>query len=186
MFKKFLVFVAVGFLFPIQYVAAQDNLVAPENLKLNAINLTWPLENLLVGGQPSKMDLETIRKLGFSTIITLRPIEEERHANIGYDEAVVAEKMGFQFVRIPILDSTDLTDENLQKLDKALMASTGKAFVHCRTGNRVGAMLALRAFRMQNLSYDQSLDLGIRAGLNTMQADVETAMKGKPKSVADQ
>lgn len=150
---------------------AAQNIRNFENIVINQVNI----EGLMIGGQPQKRDLEKIRKLGFKTVITLRPENEDAN-EVNFDEEAEAKKLGFNFVRIPIVDSSDLTDKNIQALDTALKMADGKAFVHCRTGNRVGAMLALRAFRIQNISYPEALALGKKAGLNTMQPDVETVM----------
>lgn len=145
---------------------------------LDATNVSSPVKGLLVGGQPSLMDLEKIKTLGFETIISLRPVEEDIR-EINYDERAEAAKLGLDFVRIPIMSAMDLTPKNLSLLDMALAAAKGKAFVHCRTGNRVGAMLALRAFHMQNTPMSDAIALGEKAGLDApYKAAIEEQMRG--------
>ena len=82
-------------------------------------SLYIPIEGLLVGGQPEKSDLRKIKELGFNTIISLRPKTEEEE-EVGYDEETEADKLGFDFIRIPITDANDLNSKNLSALNKAL------------------------------------------------------------------
>ncbi len=124
--------------------------------------LATPIEGLMVGGQPKKGDIPKIKDLGFETIISLNPEPSSRRLK-RFDEAYTAETLGMKFIRIPIHSNKDLNDKNIALLDEALSAAGGKAFVHCSDGNRVGAMLALRAFRMQNISVDESIEFGKKA-----------------------
>ncbi|UTW59194.1 hypothetical protein KFE96_02475 [Kordiimonas sp. SCSIO 12603] len=150
----------------------------PKEDALQVPNLQTPIKGLLVGGQPEKMDIAKIKALGFDTIITLRPYTEETTA-LTYDEKMVVEDLGMTFVRIPIQTEIDLNDRNLALLNQALEAAGGKAFVHCRTGNRVGAMLALRAFKMQKVPFAEAMELGRKAGLNTWTEATEKRLKGE-------
>lgn len=133
--------------------------------KLQIPNVSSPVDGLLVGGQPAKRDLLKIKELGFQTIISLRPKQEDV-AEIDYDEQAETNRLGMKFVRIPIISPMDLNEKNISLLDMALAEANGKAFVHCRTGNRVGAMLALRAFHMQNISVGEAIALGKKAGID--------------------
>lgn len=156
---------------------AQEQPDNPQKLS----SLFIPIEGLLVGGQPSVEDLGKIKALGFNTIISLRP-ELEEESEVGYNEQSEAAKLGFEFIRIPITDADDLNNKNLSALDMAIEKANGGAFLHCRTGNRVGAMLALRAFRMQQRSYADALALGKNSGMTWLTESVEKLMQNSPNS----
>ncbi len=47
----------------------------------------------------------------------------------------------------------------------------GPVLLHCRTGNRVGALLALRA-SMQGASDEEALEIGRKAGLGSLETAV--------------
>ena len=151
---------------------AQDQ--ATESQELSSLFI--PIEGLLVGGQPTRVDLKKIKALGFNTIISLRP-EQEEEAEVGYDEPSEAAKLGFKFVRIPITDANDLNSKTLAALNSAIEAANGGAFLHCRTGNRVGAMLSLRAFRMQQRSHVDAIALGKKSGMTWLTESVEKLLQ---------
>jgi len=149
---------------------------------LDAVNVAAPIEGLLVGGQPSQTDLLKIKALGFQTIISLRTLEEDL-ATIDFDEKIEAEKLGIKFIRIPIVDTSDLTEKTLKLLDETLAAAGGRAFLHCSTGNKVGAALAMRAFRMQNKTYSEAIELGSKAGLTgNMKTTVQNTLQATSDS----
>ncbi len=169
-------------------LSSLTNATPPENPKkttadqetLDIPNLSTPIKGLLVGGQPTIADISKIKEFGFTTIISLRPKDEEKR-EVAFDEEAEVLKQGIKFIRIPIADKLDLNDKKIQLLDMALAEASGKVFVHCRTGNRVGAMLALRAFKMQNISISEAIELGEKAGLNTMLEDVKEKMTSPEK-----
>jgi hypothetical protein len=48
--------------------------------------------------------------------------------------------------------------------------------VHCASGNRVGALLALRANRLEGASPEDALELGLDAGLTRLEPAVREAL----------
>lgn len=49
-------------------------------------------------------------------------------------------------------------------------------FVHCVSGNRGGALLAIRAHEIQGLSVDESLAFGRAAGLGSLEEKVKSEL----------
>lgn len=129
---------------------------------------------LVVGGQPDADALNVARAVGITTVISLRT-PSEPHAQ---DEHAQAEAVGLRHVSIPVAGVDGLTEENAQALDRAL-AESGPAhtLLHCGTGNRAGALLALRAFHVQGKTVDEALEIGERAGLTRLRDQVREHMQ---------
>ena len=79
-------------------------------------------------------------------------------------------------MNIPVADKADLTLEKAKFLANALENSPAPIFIHCAGGNRVGALLAMKAGLVDGLSTDQALDLGDRAGLAGLRDEVVAAL----------
>lgn len=116
---------------------------------------------VLSAGQPSRANLEAASRAGARTVVNLR-LEGEFAE---FDEAGVAADLGLRYVHIPIGGAPDLTLENAQALHRALSAGM-PAIVHCGSGNRVGALFAVRARYIADKSVDQALQIGVDAGLD--------------------
>jgi protein tyrosine phosphatase (PTP) superfamily phosphohydrolase (DUF442 family) len=118
--------------------------------------------------------VQQLKHSGIETVISLVPAEERP----GFDEAKAMQHAGLRFIAIPIAGAVDLTMENVEKLDLALAASTGqKTLIHCASGNRVGALMALRAAWIQGQSPAQALQVGKHYGLTKLEAAVADKLK---------
>lgn len=136
---------------------------------LNMRNQAHPTETLMTGGQPSLADLAVLKERGITTVINLRGLNEK----LGFDEAAELEKLGMDYVQIPMSSAADLTKENALKLDDALKNSKGKTVVHCASGNRVGALLALREFQIKGKSAEEAMAFGKTAGMTKLASAVK-------------
>ncbi len=130
---------------------------------------TQPRPGLHTGGQPSQEQIEQFAGQGVRTVIDLRPDSEAR----GYDEAALVKQQGLRYVQLPIAGPDDLTPENAAALKQALDESQGPVLLHCASGNRVGALLALMARQQEGTSREQALELGREAGLKSLAPVVE-------------
>ncbi|HET9049559.1 MAG TPA: protein tyrosine phosphatase family protein [Chiayiivirga sp.] len=129
--------------------------------------LTQLKTGLWVGGQPDQAQLAQFAKGGGAVVIDLRMPDEDR----GLDEAKAVADLGLSYVSLPIDSHTGITADNARALHEALAAATGPVLLHCRTGNRVGALLALDAVA-QGSSREQALDLARRAGVDVMEPEL--------------
>lgn len=122
---------------------------------------------LLIGGQPSLEQLKAIREAGYQMVITLRP-ETERGDE---GEPAAVESMGMKFLRIPVAGAPGLTESNARALDAALaQEDVLPAVVHCSIGQRVSALMGLRAFVVERISPAAAMDLAKSLGLKELEA----------------
>jgi len=139
-------------------------------------NLAGPLPidvSAFSAGQPTQQQLIELARWGVATVINLRPQSEMADLD---EEALVGE-FGMGYVQIPIADETDLTIKNVRSFAFALENYPAPFFIHCAAGNRVGALIALKAFMFDGYEVEQALELGIKAGLTELYEAVVAAMK---------
>lgn len=100
-------------------------------------NGACPLPGLATGGQPAPTQVAALARAGFKTVLDLRAADEPR----GFDEDAAMKANGVRYVKLPVTPAT-LNDGVFDQVRK-LMAETGGTgvFVHCASGNRVGAAL---------------------------------------------
>lgn len=127
--------------------------------------LKQPRPGLLTGGQPSAQQLHDAARAGVTTVIDLRTPQEER----GYDEQAAAEKLGLRYVRLPIGGAGDINEANARTLDRLLKQDAGTTLLHCASGNRVGALLALAHARVDGAAAEEALQFGRDAGLGSLE-----------------
>ena len=115
---------------------------------------------LASAGQPDEAAFTAFSKNGFVAVIDLRGEAEPR----GLDEKAVVEGLGMSYVTLPVGKAADISFEKARELDELIKSFDGPVLVHCGSGNRVGALLALRASE-QGASDEEALELGRSAGL---------------------
>lgn len=126
-------------------------------------NLVQPEPHLLSGGQPTPEALRALREAGCGVLVNLRPREEFDDA----EQAALARELGLEYVRIPIAGPQDLNAEAVELLERVLCkcGESHAVLVHCASGNRVGALLALHANHRRGMDPEQALAYGERSGL---------------------
>ncbi len=133
--------------------------------------------DLWAGGQPDRAQLAQFAKDGGAVVIDLRMPDEDR----GLDEAKAVAELGLSYVSLPIDSHTGITADNARALHEALAAATGPVLLHCRTGNRVGALLALDAVA-QGSSSEQALELARRAGVDVLEPELREKLGCGPQA----
>ena len=129
-----------------------------------ASDFAQPKAGLHTGGQPTVEDLKRLKDEGVRTVIDLRGPTEDR----GYDEAAEARRLGLAYIAFPISGKDDITSANAKALGDLLGAHQGNVLLHCASGNRVGALLALEAVA-RNVPREDALELGRKAGLTSLE-----------------
>ena len=130
-----------------------------------AHDFAQPRPGLHTGGQPTAEDLERLKAEGVRTVIDLRGATEDR----GYDQAAEVRRLGMDYIALPIAGKDDITPANAAALHALLEEHEGEVLLHCASGNRVGALLALAAVQVDGASAEEALTLGRAAGLKSLE-----------------
>ncbi|HYW02472.1 MAG TPA: protein tyrosine phosphatase family protein [Gammaproteobacteria bacterium] len=142
--------------------------------KVDVPNALVPCHGVCTGGQPTRESLEEARQKGFRTIVNLRPEGEFTD----FDQAAVVRELGMEYIVIPVAGARDLNAENARRLHEILSdPDRCPALVHCGSGNRVGALFALRACLHEGCTPDESLQRGREAGLTGLEPTVHEILQ---------
>lgn len=133
---------------------------------------------LHTGGQPDTEDLSAFAAGGGTQIIDLRGVNEDR----GFDEAAAARQRGLHYHSLPITGAAGLNRDNVEALDRLLEQTVGqgeKTLLHCASGNRVGALMALRAHWLHGNTEAEALAIGRAHGMTGLEAQVRELLREK-------
>mgnify|MGYP000097199112 FL=1 len=134
---------------------------------LGVRNARMPIEGLLTSGQVTEEQFDALVEGGYRHFISLRPESED---GAGWEEAYAQPGT---FTRLPIAGAGDLTRENVEALDQLLdEVGDDPAVLYCGSSNRVGALLALRAYWMDGVPAEEAAELGRAAGMTRLEAPV--------------
>jgi len=125
-------------------------------------------DRILVGGQPTPEQLETLRGLGYSTVVNLRMPQES-----GTTDPGLVRELGMEYVSIPIGGAETVNEANARRLAEVLEKAEGGVVVHCASGNRVGALFAMKAFYVDGKSPEEALAVGRAAGVTRLEPVVK-------------
>lgn len=142
-------------------------------LQVDVPNLHMPRAGLLTGGQPSAAAWRDLRASGVSRVVNLLPASELGSR----DEAGEVEASGMDYVQIAVSGPDDLTPENAALLWQSMQDDSGSVLVHCASGNRVGALLALAAQQVGGMSPRAALEFGHAAGLTQLEPIVRERLQ---------
>ena len=134
--------------------------------------LRQPRPGLYTGGQPPAAAWNTIVAQGVRTVVNLRP-----DAEVGVrDEAAEVRAAGMAYRQIPVAGAADITVENASRLWALLAATSGPKLVHCSSGNRVGALLAIGAATQGGMDTEAAIAFGRSAGLGSAEGRVREVL----------
>lgn len=117
--------------------------------------------------QPDAAAIAEFRSEGVTTVVDFRHAKERPDFN----EAAAVEKAGLAYVNIPYAGAPELTDEVFDKARETLKSLNTPAVMHCRSGNRVGAVWL--SFRVLDggVTWDQALAEAKQVGLKDPQLE---------------
>lgn len=139
---------------------------------LDLPNLKIPGESVYSCGQPSPGQLRALKEAGVRTIVDLRDPGE-----IDWDERSEVEGLGMAYHRIPVTGPGDITEDNARRLGEITDADDARpVVVHCGSGNRVGALYALKAFHCDGCGAEEALEAGRAAGLAQLEPFVRQCL----------
>ncbi|MDI1251784.1 sulfur transferase domain-containing protein [Thermomonas sp.] len=138
--------------------------LATSQLQSDVPHLHVPRAGLVTGGQPDATAWRDLHAAGVTRVINLRPASELGSRN----EAGEVQASGMDYVQIDVAGAGDLTADNARLLWQSLQAGSGTVLVHCASGNRAGALLALAA-QHSGMSPEAALEFGKAAGLTKLE-----------------
>ncbi|MEM7432563.1 MAG: protein tyrosine phosphatase family protein [Pseudomonadota bacterium] len=136
------------------------------------IAMTHPIA---VAGQPSAENFSEIAEAGYTVVVDMRGENENRGMD---DEGAVVESLGMQYVAFPLVGGEAISWENAAKLHELLDEADGPVLLHCGSGNRVAALLALRDSQ-QGASDEEAIGAGRAAGLTSLEPLVRQRLAEK-------
>ncbi|WP_131669048.1 beta-lactamase hydrolase domain-containing protein [Psychrobacter pygoscelis] len=143
-----------------------------EGLSANFDTLLQPNDNTIVCGALDEEKVKALAEAGVQHIINLQPDDE-----LDFDEAAAAERFGMTYSHLPISGADDLKQVNLLAFDRILREHHGKKIaMHCQSGNRVGAAVALRAGWLRGRKMETALERGRAHGLTTLEEEVHNRL----------
>ena len=131
-----------------------------------------PDERTIVCGVLDADKVASLSQAGVEVVINLQPDDE-----LGFDEAAAVEHAGMAYEHLPISGANDLKQLNILAFDNLLRQHHGKKMaLHCKTGNRVGAAMALRAGWLRGRKMDTAMARGRSHGLVGLEQEVHNRL----------
>lgn len=122
------------------------------------------LDGIFAGSQPAADDLRHAKENGITTVLNLRPTSED----VGFDEAALVAELGLKYHLIPFASPAELTDEVFERARAVLRDPSNRpVFLHCNSGNRVGAIWIAYRVLDGGLTWDAALEEAQQVGLKT-------------------
>lgn len=135
-----------------------------------------PVDGITSSGQPDAEALKVFADSGYKAVVDLRGAQESR----GLDEADVVEDLGMTYVPFPITGSDAISFDNAAMLRRLIDEQDGPVLVHCGSGNRVGALLAL-AEALEGADDEQAIAAGKAGGLTGLEPVVRERLAERRK-----
>jgi len=143
------------------------------------VNEHHPLPGLATGGAPTSPEgFQALAAAGYRTFVDLRS-----DAEVTPEIQAAAEAAGLVYRRIPLTGDKDLDLGTARELAAVLDERAKEPVaIACASGNRVGALLAVKAFWLDGLPPEQALALGRQAGLTRLEPSVRSLLGLPPAS----
>ncbi len=133
------------------------------------------VDGITSAGQPDAQALDVFAESGYAVVIDMRGPGEDRGMD---DFAGAVEATGMKYVPFPLVGKEAISFDNAAKLDAMLEEIDGPVLMHCGSGNRVGAVLALRQ-SLKGASDEEALAYGKDAGMTRLEPLVREVLEAK-------
>lgn len=164
-------------------IMTQNIAILPEDQPVldrdNGINLTTTLapyfrpdEQTIVCGALDEEKIAALVKAGVELVINLQADDE-----LAFDEAAAVTQAGMSYEHLPINGANDLKQLKILAFDNILRQHHGKKTVmHCGSGNRAGAAMALRAGWLRGRKMETAMERGFSHGLTSLEQEVHNRL----------
>jgi uncharacterized protein (TIGR01244 family) len=131
-----------------------------------------PIDGITSSGQPDAKAFALVAESGYVAVIDMRGPSENR----GLNAKAVVEELGLEYIEFPLVGSESISFANAKQLDALLNDIDGPVLLHCGSGNRVGAILALR-HSLQGAGDEDAMQYGKSAGLTSLEPVVKDRLE---------
>lgn len=129
------------------------------------VNASSPVPWLVVGGQPSRGQLQALVSAGLHTVIDIREAMEDRT----FDEPAVAAAAGLQYVYAPVVSGA-LDDASMTRVLEALRASRDHpTLLHCNSANRTAGPVIAYLMLDEAVPQETAVNTAMRGGLRSFE-----------------
>lgn len=136
-------------------------------------NAVSPAPGIVAAGRVRASDVGVLRRAGIRHVIDLTPDAETPE----FDEAAAIRAAGLSYSNLPLRGASDLTRDNVLAFDALVRSAKRPVLVHCASGNRVGAMAALRAAWVDGQPLEEAIAIGKAWGLKGLEGEVRQRIK---------
>ena len=161
MMKKLITLLILAFFVP-GGVIADGDIDVPEKIELEGFDgLVAKTGGIYLASQPTEAVLEWAQSQGVTTIINLRSdAEMEKHTAASYDEAAMVDKMGLEYVHIPLGGKKHpYTEISVEAFAEAMTRSGNQnVLVHCASAGRVSYMWAAWLVKYQGFEVEDAVE----------------------------
>jgi protein tyrosine phosphatase (PTP) superfamily phosphohydrolase (DUF442 family) len=168
----------------IDTVAANDNAVtdipsddhsdSDNGVDLSAVFEPYfrPDANTIVCGALNEEKVAALAKAGVELVINL-----QSEGELSFNESDAVERAGMSYEHLPINGAEELKQLKILAFDNILRQYHGKKMaMHCGSGNRVGAAIALRAGWLRGRKMDTAMERGRSHGLTKLDQEVHNRL----------
>ena len=132
-----------------------------------------PAPGIVSAGRLKPEDIARLKDAGIEHVVDLTPDDETPD----FDEANAVRSAGIDYSNLPIRGAADLTRESVIAFDRMMSTAKRPVLVHCASGNRVGAMAALRAAWVEGQSEEDAIATGKAWGLKGLEPQVRERIR---------
>lgn len=132
---------------------------------------------LVVGGEPSQKDVQILKRQGTVFFINCLPVREQ-----SWDEFTYVTQQDLNYERLSIERDNGIHLLNALKLQSILNAHAHEqVFLHCATGNRIGALIAVYQYYALGRTAKHAISVGEYWGLKDKEKISNMLLEGKLK-----
>jgi protein tyrosine phosphatase (PTP) superfamily phosphohydrolase (DUF442 family) len=131
-----------------------------------------PDQQTIVCGVLDEDKISALAAAGVEVVINL-----QADADLIFDEATAVTQAGMYYQQLAISGTDDLKQLKILAFDNILRQYHGKkTAIHCRSGNLVGAAIALRAGWLRGRKMDTAMERGRSHGLTKLEQEVHNRL----------
>jgi len=126
------------------------------------------VKHLYFSAQPDAAGIKAAKDAGVEVVINLRNSEE-----MDWDEAAAVEQAGLTYYQVPISgDGPGFDQSSMQRISALVKKHHPQPlWLHCSSGNRASAWLAVHLVQDHHMGVDQSIALAQKAGLTSAELE---------------